>query len=77
MSNSTGGSLATALLETAQLDSVAVLAEHAVDVTVPDSPAGLWVSASKPVTATGDRTWKHVSADTASWVAPPVTICAT
>lgn len=65
MSNATGGPTATAVLE------------RPTEITVPDSPAGLWVSTSRPVSATCASTWGHVSADTASWVAPPVTICST
>ncbi|MEV0649415.1 hypothetical protein AB0I28_29575 [Phytomonospora sp. NPDC050363] len=72
MSNSTGGPTATAVLEHPTELSVVE-----TPISVPDSPAGLWVSTSRPVSATGASTWEHVSADTASWVAPPVTICST
>ncbi|GLZ79406.1 hypothetical protein Afil01_42130 [Actinorhabdospora filicis] len=61
--------------------SATALLEHPVSAqeplfTVPDSIAAMWVSTSRPVTATGGSTWSHVPADVASWVAPPVTFTA-
>ncbi|GIG66511.1 hypothetical protein [Phytomonospora endophytica] len=71
MSDSTGGPRATALLER----TTGIEMNESTTVSVPDSPAELWVSTSRPVSATCASTWDHVSADTASWVAPPVTFC--